>query len=757
MRTLPCCHLFHRALGAAALGVWLTQALAGELAPSAAARVITRVAEIRALSRADAGRALAVKICGVVTWRSTTANGDFVVDDGDQGIYVAHLATIKTVVMNHGKPPQTATEVGARVEIDGVTNPGGYAPVIVPTLIRRIGSGPLPAARHLPLERLISGNDDSQRIEVEGVVQEVADPDEAGITTIHLMVDGHRFRVNFEHGREIVADALVDARVRVTGILTPMLNLRSEVASCNMTMTTIGAGDLQIVKPPPADAFLAPHVELDRLLPFSPDREPFHRRVTKGVIIFAQPGHFFFLQQGNTGARVESSAANVTVGELVEVAGFIETTHTLASIGGGMVRRLGHGTLPAPRAVAVKQLLNPIPRYGAGQPDSDDYSGRLVQLHGKLLKIERDEKNRLRALLIESEEHIFSALPSGTGREWTVPTAGWVEGAELALSGVCELDFAEVSQKRDTPVIITGFKLWLRTPQDVQVRVLPSWWTPARLQLALVWAGVIIAVGVAWISLLRWLLRRRTQRLEQVMRGHRDVELEFASAQRERLRLAVDLHDGIKQNLAAATFRVDAAAGSLPDSPVAAAAHLETAHSTLLRTQTELEECLWGLHAVAEGPPDFVHLLHHVTASNEHWPKGAVHIASEGTPRYLPRDVAGSLLLLVQEAGGNAFRHGRATRIAITVNFGAETFDLRVVDDGAGFDPRAAPASRAGHFGIDGMKQRMRWLGGSLHLARHPAGMEIHARLPWSVLRDLDQPEPLTTGDTPHRASITTS
>lgn len=721
------CHTIVRVWVAAAL---LTRAISGE------AEIITRVAAIRALSREEAGRKLPVRIRGVVTWRSTSQDANFVVDDGERGVYVACSPSIVPVVFENGAHPETATEPGALVEVEGISNPGGWAPVIMASLVRRVGTGPLPPLRHLPLASLVAGNEDSQRIEVEGVVQTVENPDAAGITTISLMADGHRWWVNFEHGRQIVAASLVDARVRVRGVLAPRVNLRSEVISLNIN--TMGVADLEILLPPPSDPFRSPHVELDRLLPFSPDRAPFHRRVTQGVVILASPGRFFFLQAGNTGVRVDSATANVKVGERVQVAGFAAMTYFVASMSGGIVRSLGTADVPEPLEASVKELMAPKSRPGLGCPDGYDYNGRLVKLKGKLIKIEFDETKGRQHLLVESDGKTFSAVPFSSGPEWMAASATWMEGSELALSGVCELEFAAMEPKRDYPVAITGFQLLLRSPGDVRVLNQPSWWTSERLRLALAWAAIIIGLGLVWNFMLRWLLRQRTQRLEQVMRSYRNSELEYASAQRERLRLAVDLHDGIKQNLVAASYRVIAATGHLPDTASVSAGHLATAHRTLLRTQTELEECIWGLRAVEEGPPDFMHLLDHVSNSIEHWPKGAVTISSEGTQSRLPRDVAGSLLLLFQEACGNAFRHGSATRITVTVSYGTDTFDLWIVDDGTGFEPHAAPGSGTGHFGIDGMKLRMRWLGGTLRITRHATGMEIHACIPWRTLRSLE-------------------
>lgn len=715
--------------------VLLMGALSGGLSFGAEGRVLTQVAEIRALSREEAKEALPVRVRCVVTWRSAVAQHEFIVDDGVRGIYVAYRLPVKLVALKEGDAPESVTEPGALVEIEGISDPGGYAPVIVPTLVRRIGSAPLPAPRQVPLERLLSGAEDSQRVEVEGVAQAVSAVDKDGRATMSLMVSGHRCRVRFERGHEISPASVVDARVRVRGVFAPMVNARAEVVGLKISST--GSHDLEVIVPPPSDPFLAPRVRLSSLLPFSPDQAPYHRRVVRGVVNFAKLGEFFFLQEGNVGVRVASDALDVKTGEHVEVAGFVETTHTLASLSGSVVRSLGHGTLPVPLLANVNQILSPRARYIAGRPDSDDYSGRLVRLRGELLRIERDEAGHTSRLLMETEGQIFSVFPAGGGSSWSASSGDWVAGAELELTGVCELAFS------DSPLGVlqirpASFHLWLRTPDDVRVLHRPSWWTAERLRLALVWAGVIIALAAAWIVLLRWLLHRRSERLEQVMRNHRDVELEYASAQRERMRLAVDLHDGIKQHLSAASLRVEAAAGHLPASPATAAAHLESAYGTLLRTQTELEECLWGLRAVAEGPPDFVHLLHHVSSRAAHWPRGAVLIESKGTPRHLTRDVAGSLLLLFQEATGNAFRHGQASIVVVTVSYGADALELRIVDDGMGFDPRQVPGPRAGHFGIDGMRQRMHWLRGTLHITRHATsgGMEVIARLPWAAMQE---------------------
>jgi len=689
---------------------------------------MTRIAAVRSLSKEEAQKSLPVDIRGVVIWQSADS---IVVHDGERGIYVDRRIARERGIWKSGDQPMTETEVGALIEMQGVTDPGGYAPTILPRLIKRVGSGMLPPPSRLPSERLLSGSEDSQWIEVEGVVQAFNKMNSAGETSLSMMVNGHPCGVTFQNCREVDASEWVDARVKIRGVLAPLFNLRSEVAG--MKIISNDENDVEILKPAPSDPLRSPRVALNHLLPFSPDADPYHRKVTHGVVTFSKPGEFFFLQDGNTGVRIQSPDLSVREGDALEVAGFVETGYTLASLGSAIIRKLEPIRRLDPVQVTANGILNPnfLHTY---QPSavSEDFNGRLVRLSGKLIKAESNASSQVTTLLIESGGHTFEArLPRSAVVDGPATSDLWPEGAVLDLTAVCELEFA--TEKPTVNFIpITGFHLWLRSQQDVRVLNQPSWWTLSRLKFALLGSGCVILLGIAWIGLLRRLLRNRTRRFEQAMRSHRNAELEYTAAQRERLRLAVDLHDGIKQHLAAASFRMEAAAGNLPNSPQAAMGHLEAASNTLVRTQTELEECLWGLHAVAEGPPELVHLLRHVTANSPQWPEGAVTVASEGTPLPLSRDIAGSLLLLFQEATANAFRHGRASHVAVTVTYGVDALDLRMLDDGVGFDPQTVPGPRAGHFGIEGMKKRMQWLRGTLQIKRRAGGgMEIHAHLPW--------------------------
>ena len=699
-----------------------------ELPSAAGGGVITNLAQIRWLSRAEAAKAHPVCLRGVVTWQQAE-NHAFVLDDGTQAVYADVLAAQRTGGWTGGFPPIKDTEPGAVIELEGVTDPGGYAPVVLCTRLKRLGSASQ-TPRHLGMDSLISGSADALWVEVEGVVQSVDEyPVQPRI--IRLLVAGQVCRVAFEHETGLNPAALIDAKVRVRGALASVFNMRSEVVGVKLSAN--GVQDMDILSPPSPDVFQGPPVALNQLRLFSPDADAaFHRKHTQGVVNFVLPQQFFFLQDGFCGVKVESSDAGVQVGEKVELAGFVDPARNIAALNGVTVRRLGASPITSV-ATTAREILHPVISDLGNFIAVSDLNYRLVRLPGRLVQVDRGD-NGVEQLLVESDGHFFKALlPQSSFRDSLPPTT-WVTGSELELTGACELEYKE-DPRHPSITGIADFRLWLRSPADVLVLHPPSWGTVRQLRMILVGALVVIIAGGFWGLTLQRLLKKRTDRLQEVISLHRNVELEFTAARRERLRLAADLHDGLKQLIAAAAFRLEAAEGHLSESPQVAAKHLASAHTTLIRTQEELQECMQGLHVLEEGPPELDALLRQVFASTDHWPKDVIQISRRGTVRDLPRDVAGSLLLLFQEAVSNALNHGHASQIQVVVDYTAKALVLEIRDNGSGFDPAMAAGVNAGHFGLNGMRRRVKWLQGDFSIARHPGGgMLVSVRIPWSVI-----------------------
>jgi signal transduction histidine kinase len=103
-----------------------------------------------------------------------------------------------------------------------------------------------------------------------------------------------------------------------------------------------------------------------------------------------------------------------------------------------------------------------------------------------------------------------------------------------------------------------------------------------------------------------------------------------------------------------------------------------------------------------------------------------------GRTERLPGDVEVALFRIAQEAIRNVERHARARSVAVSAHFEPADVEVSVVDDGVGFampdtNGRAQPAT----FGVLGMQERARLLGGELRIASQPGiGTRVTARVP---------------------------
>ena len=83
-----------------------------------------------------------------------------------------------------------------------------------------------------------------------------------------------------------------------------------------------------------------------------------------------------------------------------------------------------------------------------------------------------------------------------------------------------------------------------------------------------------------------------------------------------------------------------------------------------------------------------------------------------GIKKNLPSQVTNTIYRVVQEALTNVAVHAHATIVSVELKVEASTIQLRIADDGIGFDPAALPISTSG--GIIGMQERINLVGGTL-------------------------------------------
>ena len=154
----------------------------------------------------------------------------------------------------------TEVHVGDRVELSGVTGPGHFAPIVVATHVRVLGTGALPPARRVVHADLMGGEQDSQRIEVEGVVRSESSLTVYGKPELVLILDiggGTVSALLLDNGKGLTGN-IIDATVRLRGVCISDFNERRQFVGAGLLVPS--ASDLKILQPAVADPFSHPSI-----------------------------------------------------------------------------------------------------------------------------------------------------------------------------------------------------------------------------------------------------------------------------------------------------------------------------------------------------------------------------------------------------------------------------------------------------------------------------------------------------------------
>jgi signal transduction histidine kinase len=196
----------------------------------------------------------------------------------------------------------------------------------------------------------------------------------------------------------------------------------------------------------------------------------------------------------------------------------------------------------------------------------------------------------------------------------------------------------------------------------------------------------------------------------------------------ERERIGKDLHDGIIQTLYAISLSLEDVPDIMATDGAEAAARVDRAIDTLNAAIADLRQFVIGLRPEQVDRTDFTGLLAALIDQVRQNDIIDVDLDLPDERIDLPAHGRGELLHVAREALSNAARHGRATRVRVSLRREDSMLRLEVADDGIGFDP-ARPAPK-GHHGIANMRDRAEALGGSIEIISGEGGTTIIVRVP---------------------------
>jgi diguanylate cyclase (GGDEF)-like protein len=444
---------------------------------SGALPTLTTARQAHGLSAAEAARAYPVHLQGVVTYF-----------DPDYGIGFAAVFLCDSSGCVFFRPLSNSIgplPAGTMVDVQGVSGVGDFGSIVINPAVRVIGHRPLPPdPPRVTLTRLLTGTDDAQWVEVEGIVHN-ADEYPRSVTLHVALIDGTiSMTLPKEQGANYIG--LIDAKVRIRGNAAPTVNSDSQLVGVHLKVPNLSA--ITILEPAPADPFQRPPTPINRLLHWDSYSDSFHRVHLRGIVTLQWPGSSLCIRDATGGICMQTNQnLPFAPGDLVDAIGFVGTENNEPMLTGTDLRRVGTGDQVAAIQISAEQALQ------------GNLHSQLVQIDGRL--IGEDDATSNVNLMLAAENTVFSVLLPKT--LLNTPASPWKVGSKLRVTGICAVQLDIRTHLREGKTVPKSFRIMLRTPQDVVILEQPSWWTPGHILLLLALALFGTLCILAWVMVLR--------------------------------------------------------------------------------------------------------------------------------------------------------------------------------------------------------------------------------------------------------------
>jgi signal transduction histidine kinase len=249
---------------------------------------------------------------------------------------------------------------------------------------------------------------------------------------------------------------------------------------------------------------------------------------------------------------------------------------------------------------------------------------------------------------------------------------------------------------------------------EVEPAFWQTWWFRSTL--------AVLLASIAYVF-----YRLRLHRLTQ------QLNMRFEERLAERTRIAQELHDTLLQGFLSASMQLHVADDQLPaDSP--AKPLINRVLALMGRVIDEGRNAVRGLRSGNEDSYDLGQAFSRVAQELVTQQEVDFRVVMEGLPRALHPVIRDEVYRIGRESVVNAFRHSRASKIEVEVDYSAGNLRILVRDNGCGIDPQVLRAGRDGHWGLRGMRERAEKVGAKLRVwSRASAGTEVELTVPGHV------------------------
>jgi signal transduction histidine kinase len=704
---------------------------------------LTNAVDVISLSAEQASLSLKVFVTGVVTAADPALMGRFFVQDSSGGVFVDNV---------NGRRP----EAGELVEVSGITYAGAYAPTITAPQVRKIGVARLPLAKPVSVEQLMSGAEDSQRIAISGIVRDARV--DGSRLAIDLVAGGYHFRAYVIVPPGFQPQKLTGSQVLIRGTAAEAHN-RSLRQLIIVEIYVPVFTDLVIEKPELINPFDKSLIPLNKLAQYRRDNSLAQRVHVRGVVTFQKPGEYVFLQDAGGGLQVQTRQSGIfPPGEVVEAVGFPSFENYLPLLQDAAFRETQESPVPIkPKPALIEELQN-----GLHHADYVSLTGKLIERTAKRGSRSKNTPADITTVLVlQGTNFTFTAEADDRHGQ---PELGAIPiGSVMEVRGICLTEI-------DSEGKLKSFQILMRSPQDFKIIKKPGWFTPQRLLMSFLVVCCVLIVIASWTVMvsrknfvLNFLIRERENAQRELQQAHdqleervkertaelkfqitarKESEVQFKAVLAERTRLAQELHDTVEQTLTGLAWQLDAAFKMYSRNPTSMLSHLELARKLMSRSQTEVRQSVWDLRRLVHEQFDLSNALLENARQISSTASIHVDLKTKGQVRALPEIIEEGFLRINHEALVNVIKHSDATSVNIQLEFESQRVVLTINDNGRGFLPQNAAGPNEGHFGLLGISERVKRLGGRFNLTSTPnKGTTLQIEIPWAADREIPAPE----------------
>lgn len=239
------------------------------------------------------------------------------------------------------------------------------------------------------------------------------------------------------------------------------------------------------------------------------------------------------------------------------------------------------------------------------------------------------------------------------------------------------------------------------------------------------WVMPIIPT-VVFVILFVWMFQRQGNAREEAQTLARELDaanrqlteyaaqVEDLTLAAERQRMARELHDTLSQGLAGLILQLEAVDSHLSRGRTDKAQSIvQQAMDRARTTLADARRVIDDLRASDQAPIDLATAIQ--TEADRFSAATGLPCEVEVTlPVDVPAVIGDNVLRMISEALTNIARHAKATRVQLHLRSSGQTIELMIRDDGCGFDPKVI--GQPGHYGLIGLQERARALGGTLSI-----------------------------------------